>query len=407
MRPNILLFIESNTTGTGRKAFDIAKENGYNGILLTNSINQYHDFSGIEYKVCDTNDLDCLYQEVEKLGIHTVAGIMSTSEYYIEISAALANRVGLNANNPDIIRHYRDKSLLRTTLSANQEINQPLFMIVDGETGMEKLHELMDFPYIVKPAEDSGSNDVKLCYNRREIEEQVQAILSKEVNMRNQRMHPKVLIEEYIGGDEYSVEVLGTGKDLITIGITEKTTKGSPYFIEDRHIFPSRIPVELTALIERSVQLAIGELGHLNGAVHAEVKVEAGGCYIIEINPRLAGGMIPELIKQATGIDLLELHVRSFIESIDSMMYETAHYSGIQFVTTSSTGVLKAINGVEEIERFSGFHMASLDSKKGKRVRKPRNSSDRLGYVIVTSSSYEGLKEKLNSIEEVLSIELD
>lgn len=93
-KPNIILFIESNTTGTGKKAFDVVKKLGYEGLLLTNDFSQYNGFEGIEYLTCDTNNIKELSSTIEYIGVESIVGIMSTSEYYIEISAELANQIG-------------------------------------------------------------------------------------------------------------------------------------------------------------------------------------------------------------------------------------------------------------------------------------------------------------------------
>lgn len=406
-KANILLFIESNTTGTGKKAFDIANKLGYKGLLLTNNFSQYKDFEGIEYLTCDTNNLKELSATIENIGIESIIGIMSTSEYFIEISAELAKQYGYDINNPNLIRNYRDKALLRTKLSKKKQIIQPKYKIIEKHIDLKNYHYEINFPCIVKPTEDSGSNDVKLCFNIEEVQDHVKIILEKDTNMRKQKVYPKVLIEEYIEGREFSVEFFVKNNEINLIGITEKTTMGTPFFVENRHIFPALIDQDIEALILNTVSIAIEELGYLKGAFHAEIKIYQGNCYIIEINPRLAGGMIPELVKQSTGIDILEQHILSILNKNECINISVNSFSGIQFITSPSDGILEKINGIEEIKNLPEFHLASINAKPGTNVKRAKNSSDRLGYIILKSNSYNELNDKLNFILEKINITLN
>ncbi|MBN6886061.1 biotin carboxylase [Cytobacillus horneckiae] len=405
-KANILLFIESNTTGTGKKAFDVAKKLGYKGLLLTNDFSQYNDFEGIEYVICDTNNIKELSATIEYIGIESIVGILSTSEYYIEISAELAKQYGYDINNPTFIKNYRDKALLRTKLSKKKQIKQPKYKIIEKHTDLKNYNDNINFPCIVKPSMDSGSNDVKLCFNTEEVYNHVKVILEKDTNMRNQKMHPKVLIEEYIEGSEYSVEFFVNKEELNLIGITEKTTMGTPFFVEYRHIFPALISQDIKELILKTVSNATDELGYLRGALHAEIKIYKGDCYIIEINPRLAGGMIPELVKESAGIDILEQHILSILNKREIENIHIKSFSGIQFITAPSDGILEQINGIEEIKKLPEFHLASINAKSGANVRKAKNSSDRLGYFILNSNSYKELNDKLNLIIEKINIKV-
>ncbi|MFJ7913531.1 MULTISPECIES: ATP-grasp domain-containing protein [unclassified Lysinibacillus] len=403
-KPNIILFIESNTTGTGKKAFDVVKKLGYEGLLLTNDFSQYNGFEGIEYLTCDTNNIKELSSTIEYIGVESIVGIMSTSEYYIEISAELANQYGYNGNNPNFIRNYRDKALLRTKLSKKKQIMQPKYRIIEKYGDLKNYNDEISFPCIVKPTEDSGSNDVKLCFSDKEVGDHVNVILQKDTNMRNQKMYPKVLIEEYIEGREFSVEFFVNKEEFNLIGITEKTTMGMPFFVESRHIFPACICQDTKKLILQTVSIAIEELGYLRGALHAEIKVYKGNCYIIEINPRLAGGMIPELVKLSTGIDILEQHILSILNKREIKKINIDSFAGIQFITSPSDGILEQISGIEEIKNLPEFHLVSINAKAGTMIRKARNSSDRLGYIILKSNSYNDLNDKLNYIIEKINI---
>ncbi|MGG4264553.1 ATP-grasp domain-containing protein [Peribacillus simplex] len=398
-----LLFIESNTTGTGLKAFGIAKNLGHRGLLLTKDFSQYSNFNFVENIVCDTDDINAIKKSIELIGIENICGITTTSEYYVEIAAEISTYYGFIGSSPEIIRRYRDKALLRSVLS-DTNVVQPEYQIVEDITGSEDVLNEIKFPCVVKPTEDSGSNNVKLCKDKADVREHMKLILSKKTNMRGQLIKPKVLIEEYIEGKEYSVELFINKERITLIGITEKRTTGNPFFVECRHIFPSNFKKEESNIVYKTVAEAVGKLGYVNGALHAEIKMNKGKCVIIEINPRLAGGMIPELIKLSTGIDVLKYHINSFIDNDIFFEVNAERYAGIQFLISPFEGALDEIRGLEKINELKGFHYSNINLNKGSRVRKAQNSSDRLGYFIFQSKSYKEIHSMLDQLLDMIEI---
>ena len=112
-------------------------------------------------------------------------------------------------------------------------------------------------------------------------------------------------MQEYIQGEEYSVESLSMVDEISVIGVTKKYLGDLPYFLETGHDFPAMLPAPLYSRIVKHVSMALKAVGFSWGAAHIELRVRDGIPYIIEINPRLAGGMIPKLVQEARGIDLM------------------------------------------------------------------------------------------------------
>ena len=154
---------------------------------------------------------------------------------------------------------------------------------------------------MVKPADDSGSNNVRLCFSWEEVEQQTAKILQTNV-MYAGKTSQTVLLEEYIEGPEYSVEMFSWQGESICIGITEKRLTGFPYFVESGHVFPAVLPSDVKQEIEETVKQTLEAVNFQFGASHSAVKWTPKGCVMIETNARLAGGMIPELVCHLTGM---------------------------------------------------------------------------------------------------------
>src|SRR4029434_2827791 len=91
------------------------------------------------------------------------------------------------------------------------------------------------------------------------------------------------------------------------LGITRKYLSAPPYFVETGHDFPALLPPsQRDGLVTTALQ-ALAAVGLTRGPVHMELRLRGDRAVVIEINPRLAGGMIPVLIETACGLDVLEL----------------------------------------------------------------------------------------------------
>jgi biotin carboxylase len=392
-----LIFIESNTTGTGMLALKKARSWGLTPTLYTHNPDRYLDLAdtGSDVYVCDTNDRSSLQQEIEKTVPRTeMRGITTTSEFYLETVATLSSTFDRPGNPLEAIRKARNKALTRQVL-LKAGIKQPHFALVRH---LSELSDAVDrLPCVVKPADDSGSNDVKLCETVEQVKSHAANILAQRVNVRGQPTAGVVLIEEYIDAPEFSVEMIGWQGEMICLGITQKMITGFPYFVEYRHIFPAPLTDEQEEEIKETVRQALHAVGLRNGATHTEVKWTDQGCVIIEINARLAGGMIPELIHQSTGVDVLEQHLRCAMDGPVIHRLSPRCVAGIQFFLSEQEGTFIEANGVEEAKKIPGVTKLKITATPGKPVRPPQNAYDRLGYVIAQAENAEQTVKRLQS----------
>jgi hypothetical protein len=111
-----------------------------------------------------------------------------------------------------------------------------------------------------------------------------------------------VLAEERLSGPEFSVETRSVGGRHEALMVTEKFTSGPPHFVEVGHVMPARTAVE--GLVQEAIR-GLSALGHRDGPAHVELIVSGGRPTIVEVNRRLGGDRIWELLQLTTGIDVL------------------------------------------------------------------------------------------------------
>lgn len=404
-----LLFVEANTTGTGMLAMKKAKDLGYKQIFLTRNASLYKGLSEVGCCVIElnTNSIDAIRQYIIQKEEEGIAGILTTSDYYLETVAELVQEFGLTGNSYQAIKCCRNKAMFREKLYS-ENILQPKFHIVESVDSIKNDYSTFQLPCVVKPADDSGSNNVRLCSTWKEVEKLTLKILTNKYNNRGQETANNVLLEEYIEGAEYSVEMFSWEGNSTCIGITEKRVTGFPYFVEFEHIFPSSLPKEVQKEIEWTVKRALQAVDFRFGASHSEVKWTPNGCVFIEINARLAGGMIPELIRHSTGIDLLRQQVLSSVGiAPDWREIEYLYHTGIHFLTSKSKGKLSRIIGVKEIRKLSSVEEVVVKAQIGQAVEPPENFSHRLGHVMVKGRTYEETVSFLEEATKKLDIQVN
>jgi biotin carboxylase len=240
----------------------------------------------------------------------------------------------------------------------------------------------LGFPVVVKPVSGSGSVGVRLCANTDEVACHAEILLGRKRNERGLPVLRRVLIELLAEGPEYSVETCCQR----VIGITQKYLGSHPYFVEMGHDYPAEIPASDRESLLRLVRRALIALRLGWWPAHTELRLTKDGPRIIEVNARLAGGYIPELIRLASGIDLIKETIRLVTGRQPELEPSLDRYASIRFITPQKEGVLIGAEGLSEAGALPGVIEARLYHPLGSRVSCHRDFRDRIGHVIASSS---------------------
>ena len=263
---------------------------------------------------------------------------------------------------------------------------------------VDELTELkVDYPVIVKPRDNSGSRGVIYCNNLKEVEIAVKEALqyTKKGN---------VLIEEFIEGQEYSIEGIHYNGEHHVIQFTEKTTTDFPYNVEIAHIQPADISPQQQNKIKKLITQIGQTLGFENCASHTELKINSRGIYIIETSPRLGGDFISStLVPLSTGINMEDILID--IATNNSLQHnwelrKLSKYSSIKYFELSD-GVLYENNGLENLNKIPGIEQWYFGLKPGEKVKKITNSLERFGYAIFQTNSKQELANSFREVENI------
>ncbi|MYT68254.1 MULTISPECIES: ATP-grasp domain-containing protein [unclassified Streptomyces] len=378
-----LLLVESNTSGTGPLFAQRARERGVRPVLLADDPGRYAyaRADGITVVEADTSAAGPVLAAVDALGAGPPAGVTTSSDYFVPVAAEVAHALGLPGPDPAAAVRCRHKGHQHDTLAAAGVPVAGHVLATDADAAARAVQRFGP-PVILKPADGSGSTGVRLCADAEEAAAHAALLLARTHNERGIPTEPGLLVEEYVDGPEFSVEVFGR----TPVAVVGKHLGAAPYFVETGHDVPAAVPAGTARLLARTAVAAVDALGLGHGAAHVELRLAGRGPVVIEVNPRLAGGMIPELVRAAHGIDLVDAQVGAALGDRPDLEHRHALHSSLRFLVVEEPSVLADPPAEPSTDPASPYVTARvLTGRRGVPLVPHHDHRDRVGHAVATA----------------------
>lgn len=305
------------------------------------------------------------------------------SEVSMNVMGRINDELGLSGISKEQAIRATNKHLMRR---AFEEVNAPSpksILTSSAEDAWSHFCNDFDAIAILKPSRNSGSRGIA------KIEKDItkeRFIMLYDVAF-NESRDKSVLIEQFIEGPEFSVEIIVWNNVVNVLTVTDKKTTGAPHFVELGHNQPSCFPEETVKIVKDAAVAGVKSLGVNACACHAEVKVQNGKAYLMEIGARMGGDFISTVLTRlSTGIDMIgaavncALGVEPNLNPIDRRQGVCIRY----FCPTP--GKLISISNIE-ILNDARIYDSEIYCKVGDRIPEVTSSLCRSGHVIVTEES--------------------
>ncbi|WP_328967577.1 ATP-grasp domain-containing protein [Streptomyces sp. NBC_00239] len=228
-----------------------------------------------------------------------IAGVVTWAEGHLTAVARLAEHLGLATTSVESVRTCRDKAASRAAFAAHGVPSA-------RSTAANSLDEALSaasaigYPVVVKPASVGGSIGVIKAETQEDLAD-AYAFATRGVQLHGGD-NTVVLVEEYLSGEEVSVECVTYQGVTTAVAVTRKELGAEPLFEEIGHTLTAGDP--LLETVAPIASAAVKATGTMNGIQHVELRLTPSGPRVIEVNARIGGDWIGWAVWRATGLSL-------------------------------------------------------------------------------------------------------
>jgi hypothetical protein len=255
---------------------------------------------------------------------------------------------------------------------------------------------IVRFPCVLKPLDGSASRGVIRANNQEEFLEAAARI--------GRMQEGDLIVEDYIPGREFALEGVVTAGKLQTLALFDKPDPlEGPYFEETTYLTPSREPEQIQRGIRETAQAAVTALGLSDGPVHAEMRVNDHGTWILEAAARPIGGLCARVLRfGAPQFTLERLLLRHALgEDVSSAALAPGSH-GVMMIPIPHAGVYRGVQGLEDARRVPGVEDIVITAKEGQELLPLPEGSTYLGFLFFRDRSADLVLDGLRQVHQRL-----
>ncbi|HEY7338218.1 MAG TPA: ATP-grasp domain-containing protein [Bryobacteraceae bacterium] len=313
-------------------------------------------------------------------------GIVAVGDRPAYVAAEAAVRFGLRFHPPAAVAAANDKFQARERFRA-AGLPGPSY-------SLDPVREPR-YPCVLKPLNFSASRGVIRANNAREFE-------AASARIREMTGGASMLVEDFVPGREFALEGIVTAGQLQTLALFDKPDPlDGPFFEETIYVAPSRESLDVQRKIQDAAQRAVNALGLIHGPVHAEMRVNPQGVWMLEAAARPIGGLCARALKfenaDARGMSLEELLLRHAMGEDVSGAALAPGAHGIMMIPIPASGVFCGVEGVENARRVADVTEVEITAKQGQRMQALPEGSSYLGFIFADARSPEEAERALRT----------
>jgi biotin carboxylase len=413
--PRVLLLC--TTTGYQAQAFvDAARKLGLEIVFGTDRCHVLDDpWGDSAIPLRFENPEENTRKIVEVAHAQRLSAIVQIGDRATETAALASKALGLLNHPPEAAAVCRDKYLARERLR-RAGLNVPDYsrfaLDADPRELLASGEVTMDVPRVLKPLALSASRGVIRADTPDEFVrafERIRALLkSPEVGVLREETSNFIQVETYVEGDEVAVEAVVDRGRLRVLAIFDKPDPlTGPFFEETIYVTPSRMSREQQQQIIETLTLAADALGLYHGPVHAELRINPAGIWVMEVAARSIGGLcsralrfeIPLVDKE---VSLEELLIRLMLGLDVSRIYREEAAAGVMMIPIPEAGFYRETQGADAARAVDGIDDVVITAKESQKLAPLPEGASYLGFIFARGASPEFVEGALRQAKEKL-----
>ncbi|MFB3145283.1 MAG: ATP-grasp domain-containing protein [Candidatus Methylomirabilales bacterium] len=338
---------------------------------------------------------------------YPIQAVVSADDDGAILAAMAAAALGLRHNPVDAVTAARDKHRMRAVLAA-AVLPSPHSTLVSIDEDPEEAARRVSFPCVVKPLFLSASRGVIRADDPAQFVaafQRVVAILRRpEVAVQGGALAQQILVETFIPGIEVAVEgLLSEGKLKVLALFDKPDPLEGPFFEETIYVTPSRHPAPVQQSVVACTAEAVNALGLRHGPVHAELRVNDQGPWILEMAPRSIGGLCSRTLRFGAGISLEEMILRDAMGLEVASLEREGRAAGVMMIPIPQAGTLREVRGQDEARRVPGIEEIRITIPVGHEVVPLPEGTRYLGFIFARDDTPDRVEAALREAHRRLT----
>jgi biotin carboxylase len=338
------------------------------------------------------------------------AAVLGVDDETTLLASEASRALGLPHNAPDAIRATRDKHVMRERLAAAGRPG-PRFRLVSRAADPAQIAGEVDYPCVLKPvALSAGRGVIRVddppgfvaAFAR------VSSILDDRDAARGLGVTDHVLVEQFLSGEELALEGLLVGGRLETLALFDKPDPlEGPFFEETLLVTPSRKAPQVVRAVVEEAELGCRALGLEDGPVHAELRLDRGRPWIVEIAARTIGGLCSRALRFGAGVSLEELVLRHALGRSTDHLARERRAVGAMMMPIPRGGILRAVHGVDAARAVPDIEEVHVAIHPGAEVVPLPEGHRYLGFIFARADRPADVEVALRRAHACLSFAID
>jgi biotin carboxylase len=389
-----------------RRAILQAKERG----LRVAAVDRNPDAPGLKEadiaKVVDFSDAGAVLKATARLKLDGVLTV--SADRAVPVVAAVAEARGLPGIGVETAHLMTHKVAMRRRF-ADAGVPQPRFSAVRTISETRRAAEEVGFPAVLKPADSGGQRGVFRVESLDDIQAHLhEALIASPTG--------EAILEQYVDGIEMNGIVIARGDEAIPLTLSDRLRPpGQGFGVGWIHVYPATIYGTQLEEAERVAQHTVHALGLENAIAFPQLIARPdGGVSVVECAARIPGGQMADLVRWATGVDLVDIQLRFALgEEVpdEVVMPKFKQPLAIRFLTAEPgplpTGRVTQIGPLDKVLAFPGVVQADVYLQIGETIRPVRLDGDRRGYVIAIADTNLEALERAEAAARLLDVEVE
>ena len=332
-------------------------------------------------------------------------GVLSTDDTTVELGSRIAKALDLPHNPVESARYSHRKDLSREVL-ANAGVSVPEFRMVNLAEALAPQFKDLAFPCVVKPLSLSASRGVIRADNKQQLLSacaRIQLILAGE-SLQDEFVQSHVLIESFVAGPEVALEGLLHNGKLNVLAIFDKPDPmDGPFFEETYYVTPTRHSEAAQENIITCVKAACAALGFSEGPIHAEIRLSAEACVVLEVASRTIGGECARLLSYGTGHSLESLVIAHATgKTLEIQAAEGG--AGVLMIPIAEAGIMRRVEGITAARAVPFIEDILINIREGYELVPLPEGSSYLGFIFACAPTPQQAEAALRAAHAELRI---